>query len=89
MRTRQTDGSCCDGTGLADYAAVPCPNPDCPGPPPALKRGDIVAVNGVLKECTVRADHSYGKDVLVTEDPTGNQTTWVAIEQVTKVRDGD
>lgn len=21
---------CCGGTGLADYAAVPCPNPDCP-----------------------------------------------------------
>ena len=24
---------CCDGTGLADFAAVPCPNPDCPVPP--------------------------------------------------------
>lgn len=22
--------SCCDGTGFADYAAVPCPNPSCP-----------------------------------------------------------
>lgn len=22
--------SCCGGTGLADYAAVPCPAPDCP-----------------------------------------------------------
>jgi hypothetical protein len=21
---------CCNGTGLADFAAVPCPNPDCP-----------------------------------------------------------
>lgn len=21
---------CCGGTGLADYAAVPCPAPDCP-----------------------------------------------------------
>jgi hypothetical protein len=21
---------CCDGSGLADYAAVPCPNPKCP-----------------------------------------------------------
>lgn len=21
---------CCDGTGYADYAAVPCPNPKCP-----------------------------------------------------------
>lgn len=21
---------CCDGTGFADYAAVPCPNPECP-----------------------------------------------------------
>lgn len=22
--------TCCNGTGLADYAAVPCPNPKCP-----------------------------------------------------------
>ena len=22
--------SCCEGSGLADYAAVPCPNPTCP-----------------------------------------------------------
>lgn len=27
--------SCCNGTGLADYAAVPCPNPSCPVPAPA------------------------------------------------------
>lgn len=25
---------CCNGSGLADYAAVPCPNPDCPVPAP-------------------------------------------------------
>lgn len=25
---------CCNGTGMADYAAVPCPAPDCPVPPP-------------------------------------------------------
>jgi hypothetical protein len=24
---------CCVGTGFADYAAVPCPNPKCPVPP--------------------------------------------------------
>lgn len=30
----QTDGSCCNGTGFADYAAVPCPNPHCPVPQP-------------------------------------------------------
>jgi hypothetical protein len=24
--------TCCDGTGFADYAAVPCPNPTCPVP---------------------------------------------------------
>jgi hypothetical protein len=29
-----TDSSCCDGTGYADYAAVPCPNPRCPVPQP-------------------------------------------------------
>lgn len=23
---------CCDGTGYADYAAVPCPDPKCPVP---------------------------------------------------------
>ncbi len=28
--TPQTDGTCCDWSGVADYAAVPCPNPDCP-----------------------------------------------------------
>ncbi len=88
MRMRQTDGSCCNGTGLADYAAVPCPNPDCTAPT-GLKRGDIVKVDGVAKECTVRAVHSLGKDVLVTDDPASNLTTWVFIEQVTKVRDGD
>lgn len=22
--------ACCDGTGFADYAAVPCPDPRCP-----------------------------------------------------------
>ncbi len=54
-----------------------------------LKPGDIVKVDGVAKECTVRAVHSLGKDVLVTEDPASNSTTWVFIEQVTKVRDGD
>lgn len=21
---------CCEGTGFADFAAVPCPNPSCP-----------------------------------------------------------
>lgn len=26
------DTSCCNGTGFADYAAVPCPNPKCPTP---------------------------------------------------------
>lgn len=25
---------CCNGTGMADYAAVPCPAPDCPFPQP-------------------------------------------------------
>lgn len=25
---------CCNGTGMADYAAVPCPAPDCPVPAP-------------------------------------------------------
>jgi hypothetical protein len=24
------ESECCNGTGLADYAAVPCPNPRCP-----------------------------------------------------------
>lgn len=24
--------TCCNGTGYADYAAVPCPNPKCPVP---------------------------------------------------------
>ena len=24
---------CCGGTGYADYASVPCPNPQCPVPP--------------------------------------------------------
>lgn len=32
MSRPQTDGSCCNGTGFADYAAVPCPNPRCPVP---------------------------------------------------------
>lgn len=32
MTTPQTDGSCCNWSGLADYAAVPCPNPHCPAP---------------------------------------------------------
>lgn len=27
---------CCKGTGMADYAAVPCPAPDCPVPPRPL-----------------------------------------------------
>ncbi len=53
-----------------------------------LKRGDVVKVDDVATECTVRAVHSYGKDVLVTDDPASNRTTWVGIEQVTKVRDG-
>ncbi len=53
-----------------------------------LKRGDIVKVDGVAAECTVRAVHSLGKDVLVTEDPASNNTTGLFIEQVTKVRDG-
>lgn len=53
-----------------------------------LKRGDIVKVDGVAKECTVLAVHGGGKDVLVIEDPRWNNGTWVAVEQVTKVRDG-
>lgn len=32
MSDRQTDGLCCDWTGVADHAAVPCPNPHCPVP---------------------------------------------------------
>jgi hypothetical protein len=31
--TSSRTSSCCDGTGMADYAAVPCPNPDCPVEP--------------------------------------------------------
>jgi hypothetical protein len=27
--SRHPDDACCDGTGFADYAAVPCPNPTC------------------------------------------------------------
>lgn len=27
-----SESDCCNGTGYADYAAVPCPNPDCPVP---------------------------------------------------------
>lgn len=26
------ESDCCDGTGMADYAAVPCPDPTCPVP---------------------------------------------------------
>lgn len=26
---RNPTTDCCQGTGLADYAAVPCPNPEC------------------------------------------------------------
>ncbi len=50
-----------------------------------LKRGDIVKVDSVAKECTVLAVHSSGKDVLVIEDPRWNNGTWVAVEQVRKV----
>ncbi len=32
MTAPQTDGSCCNWSGVADYAAVPCPNPRCPAP---------------------------------------------------------
>ena len=27
---RARPAPCCGGTGLADYAAVPCPDPECP-----------------------------------------------------------
>lgn len=36
---RGQTGSCCNGTGFADYAAVPCPNPACP-----TKTSDVVTV---------------------------------------------
>lgn len=26
----RTSSTCCNGTGMADYASVPCPNPKCP-----------------------------------------------------------
>lgn len=29
-QTAPAASDCCDGSGLADYAAVPCPNPACP-----------------------------------------------------------
>jgi hypothetical protein len=33
---------CCEGTGFADYAAVPCPNPSCP----TKRRGPEAAIQG-------------------------------------------
>lgn len=32
-RRRATLPACCGGSGFADYAAVPCPNPECTAPP--------------------------------------------------------
>jgi hypothetical protein len=32
-RPAPVTSTCCDGTGFADYAAVPCPDPKCPVPP--------------------------------------------------------
>jgi hypothetical protein len=30
--------TCCDGTGYADYAAVPCPKPHCPAAEELIKQ---------------------------------------------------
>lgn len=48
--------------------------------------GDIVTIDDGPTEYTVRAVHSYGKDVLVSQDPDERGHTWVAIEQVALLR---
>lgn len=51
----QTDGSCCNGTGFADRAAVPCPNPHCPVPSPWDVRPPKPATDDALYWQAVRA----------------------------------
>lgn len=50
---------CCDGTGFADYAPVPCPNPECPVD---IKNGDdMLSVMEILIVNIARAVRAHLK----------------------------
>lgn len=62
-----TPPACCDGTGLADYAAVPCPNPDCPVPVPTEPAPDLPALTAKWVADAERMEHDMRERAELTD----------------------
>lgn len=57
--------ACCGGSGFADYAAVPCPNPQCTATPPPSRR--LAAVGPAI--VVVGAAVAWRREYVTAQNP--------------------